>query len=128
MKAKRAWIVRWDASAGSRDGVVAGQILTFLDPRYGDEAVIKIMKALWISHSRLMWRERLSLAIKPSRMTSNFVLKRDGEIFVGVKPRLVAKIVNNVEAIDTKEEGIVRWVEFRETEKHFEQSILPLTQ
>jgi hypothetical protein len=127
MKAKHAWLIRWDISTDKRDRIVADQILTFLDARLSEHNVEKIMKALWVSHSRLMWREKLRFALTPNRLAPCFVIKRDGRIFVGIKPRLNATLVNDVEAFDEDGGGIVSWSELRGSEtKRFEQRNLPL--
>lgn len=126
MKAKNAWLVRWDVSADERDHVVASQILTFLDGQLSEDSVEKVLKALWVSHSRLMWREKLGFAVRPKQMASSFVLRRDGRIFVGSRPRLNALLVSDVEATDEDAGGRVTWTEFRDGKrKRFEQRSLP---
>lgn len=126
MKSKQAWIVRWDTAATDRDGIVPGRIITFLDFRLSDQSVIKIIKSLWVSHSRLLWHERLVFAIRPNRMTPNFVLKQDGRILVGVRPRIEARIVSDIEAIDDDQGGTVSWTElWASGSKRIQQENLP---
>ena len=115
MKVKRAWLIRWDDLADERDGVVPGRVVSFLDARLSDENVERVMKALWVSHSRLLWSEHLNFAVSPNRAASGFVRKHDSRIYVGVRPRLEARIVTDIDAADDDSGGTVSWTEFLPT-------------
>lgn len=124
MKANRAWIITWDSNADERDGIRPDQVLTFLDARLGSDLVVKIMKALWVSHSKLYWRERLAYATKV-KLSPTFIMKRNEIIYVGSKPRLVGRIVRKIEATDLADGGRVSWIEDRGNSALIEQSKLP---
>jgi len=110
MKRKRAWLITWEVlQRGGATDVVDGQVVAFLDGRLGDESVRGIMKSLWIACGRRTWVERLSFATGALHPT--FYRRDLSSIYVGFKPRLFGRIVEDIEVTDEDDGGCVAWTE-----------------
>jgi hypothetical protein len=110
MKRKRAWLISWDVlDRGGATDVIDGQVVAFLDARLGDESVRQAMKALWIACGRRTWDERLIYAT--GRLSTTFYQKDVSRIVIGFKPRLVGRIVEDIEVTDEEDGGRVSWTE-----------------
>jgi len=110
MKRKRAWLITWEIlQRGAPTDVVDGQVVAFLDAKLSSDSVRQIMKSLWITCGRRTWEERLSFAT--SSMHQTFYSNDRTSILVGFKPRLCARLVEDLEVTDEETGGSVAWTE-----------------